>query len=269
MLDFPNAKLNLGLYIKSKRPDGFHELQSCFYPVKWNDALEIVPADMQQFDMTGLPVPGEPGTNLCVKAYQLLKKDYGLPPVHMHLHKIIPMGAGLGGGSADAAFTLRILNTLFELNLPTETLVAYARQLGSDCAFFVENKPVIASGRGDEFRPVALNLSGYSCIVVYPGIHITTAEAYGNVTPQEPSCEMEMLLKQDVHVWREVLHNDFETALFPRYPELPLIKKKLYIAGAAYAAMTGSGSAIYGLFKKEIPADLVFPDHYLVWKGLL
>ncbi|MCJ8166500.1 4-(cytidine 5'-diphospho)-2-C-methyl-D-erythritol kinase [Pontibacter sp. E15-1] len=269
MLDFPNAKINLGLYVTAKRPDGFHTLESCFYPVRWCDALEILPAAEETFTMTGLPVPGDPDTNLCLKAYKLLQQDHQLPPVHMHLHKVIPMGAGLGGGSADAAFALRILDKLFALNLNAETLENYARKLGSDCAFFVRNKPVIASGRGDEFTPVTLDLSGYTCVVVYPGIHITTAEAYGSITPKEPNCSMGLLLKQDVHVWKEVLKNDFEEALFPKYPELPQVKAKLYAAGASYAAMTGSGSALYGLFKGEAPADLVFPDHYLVWKGLL
>ncbi|MCC9166067.1 4-(cytidine 5'-diphospho)-2-C-methyl-D-erythritol kinase [Pontibacter harenae] len=269
MLDFPNAKLNIGLSITAKRPDGFHDLQSCFYPVKWCDALEILPATEEKFTTSGLPVPGDPDVNLCLKAYRLLKKEHDLPPVHMHLHKVIPMGAGLGGGSSDAAFVLRMLNQQFELNLSVDELQNYARQLGSDCAFFIENKPVIAVEKGDVFQPFELDLSGYSCVVVYPGIHITTAEAYGNVLPKEPSCGIGLLLKQDVRVWPDILKNDFEEALFPKYPELPQLKEKLYKAGAVYAAMTGSGSAIYGLFKGEVPADLVFPDHYLLWKGLL
>lgn len=269
MLDFPNAKINLGLNIIKKRPDGYHNLKSCFYPVKWSDALEILPADVQQFHTTGLPVPGMPNTNLCIKACRLLTQDYSLPPVHMHLHKVLPMGAGLGGGSADAAFTLRILNKLFELNLSVETLENYARQLGSDCAFFVQNKPVITTERGDVFMPVALDLSGYNCMIVYPGIHITTAEAYGNITPKAPAADLEELLQQNIEAWKDKLQNDFEAALFPKYPTLPLIKEKLYDAGAAYASMTGSGSAVYGLFKGEEPADLFFPDHYLIWKGLL
>ena len=269
MLDFPNAKINLGLYITSKRPDGFHNLQSCFYPVNWCDALEILPAEELRFDMTGLPVPGDPETNLCLKAYKLMQQDHKLPPVHLHLHKLIPMGAGLGGGSADAAFTLRILNKLFELNLSAERLEDYARQLGSDCAFFVQNKPVIATERGDVFTPIDMSLKGCTCLVVYPGIHITTAEAYSSITPKKPTCDMPMLLIQDVKVWKEVLKNDFEEALFPKYPELAQVKEKLYEAGAAYASMTGSGSAVYGLFEGEAPADLLFPGHYLVWKGLL
>jgi 4-diphosphocytidyl-2-C-methyl-D-erythritol kinase len=269
MLDFPNAKINLGLLVTEKRADGFHNLESCFYPVQWCDALEILPAEQEQFTMSGLPVPGNPDSNLCLKAYRLLQRDFQLPPVHMHLHKVIPMGAGLGGGSSDAAFALKQLNTLFELNLSPDALENSARQLGSDCAFFIQNKPVIAVEKGDVFKPVDLDLSGYTCVVVYPGIHITTAEAYGNIVPQKPSCGIEMYLKQDVQVWKEVLKNDFEEALFPSYPELPAIKEKLYAAGAEYASMTGSGSAVYGLFKGEAPSELLFPGHYLLWKGLL
>lgn len=269
MLDFPNAKINLGLFITSKRPDGFHDLVSCFYPVKWCDALEILPAPENKFDVTGLPVPGDPGSNLCLKAYQLLQKDHKLPPVHMHLHKIIPMGAGLGGGSADAAFALKLLNKIFELKLNTGELQDYARQLGSDCAFFIENKPVLAVGKGDVFESVELDLSGFSCVVVYPGLHITTAEAYSKVSPQKPSVDIKEILKDDVGAWKASLYNDFERSLFPNYPELSALKDNLYEAGAAYASMTGSGSAVYGLFKGEVPANLVFPGHYLVWKGLL
>ncbi|WP_018477228.1 4-(cytidine 5'-diphospho)-2-C-methyl-D-erythritol kinase [Pontibacter roseus] len=269
MLDFPNAKINIGLLVTEKRPDGFHNLESCFYPVQWCDALEILPAEKEEFTMSGLPVPGNPETNLCLKAYRLLQRDFGLPPVHLHLHKAIPMGAGLGGGSADAAFTLKQLNTLFELNLAEDKLEDYARQLGSDCAFFIRNKPVVAVERGDVFRPVELDLKGYTCVLVYPGIHITTAEAYGSIVPQKPNCDIELFLKQDVAVWKTILKNDFEEALFPKYPELATVKEQLYEAGAIYASMTGSGSAIYGLFKAEVPAKLVFPDGYLLWKGLL
>ncbi|WP_187264378.1 4-(cytidine 5'-diphospho)-2-C-methyl-D-erythritol kinase [Pontibacter beigongshangensis] len=269
MLDFPNAKLNLGLLVTAKRPDGFHNLESCFYPVQWCDALEVLPAPEEQFTMSGLPVPGNPDSNLCLKAYKLLQQDFKLPPVHLHLHKVIPMGAGLGGGSADAAFTLKLLNTLFELNLSEDTLEEYARKLGSDCAFFIRNKPVLAVEKGDVFKPIDLNLKGYSCVVVYPGIHITTAEAYGNITPKAPEVGLEELLQQDVKTWRHTLKNDFEEALFPKYPALATLKENLYEAGAAYAAMTGSGSAVYGLFKGEVPANLIFPDNHLVWKGLL
>lgn len=269
MLDFPNAKINLGLRVTEKRSDGFHNLESCFYPVQWCDALEILPADEERFTMSGLPVPGNPDTNLCLKAYRLLQQDHQLPRVHMHLHKVIPMGAGLGGGSSDAASVLKQLNTLFELKLNPDVLENYARRLGSDCAFFIRNKPVVAVEKGDVFIPTELDLSGYSCVVVYPGIHITTAEAYANIVPKKPDSSIEESLKQDISEWKEVLRNDFEASLFPKYPELPAIKEQLYRAGAAYASMTGSGSAVYGLFEGDAPADLLFPDHYLFWKGLL
>lgn len=269
MLDFPNAKINLGLYVTEKRSDGFHNLESCFYPVQWCDALEILPAQTEQFTLTGLPVPGNPETNLCLKAYKLLQQDFALPPIQLHLHKVIPMGAGLGGGSSDAAFTLHLLNSVFGLNLSTAILQNYARQLGSDCAFFIENKPVIATEKGDVFTALDLNLSGYTCVLVYPGIHITTAEAYGNIKPKPAPQPLESILKQDVTTWKDLLHNDFETALFPKYPELAQLKEQLYEAGAAYASMSGSGSTVYGLFKGEVPADLVFPDNYLIRHSLL
>ncbi|WP_114781382.1 4-(cytidine 5'-diphospho)-2-C-methyl-D-erythritol kinase [Botryobacter ruber] len=269
MLDFPNAKINLGLFVTAKRPDGFHNLESVFYPVKWCDALEVLPAPELNFTMSGLPVPGNPDTNLCLKAYKLLQEKYGLPPVQMHLHKVIPMGAGLGGGSADAAFALKLLNQLFELKLTEDELEDYARTLGSDCAFFIRNKPVLATEKGDVFTPIELDLSGYACVVVYPGIHITTAEAYGSIRPTEPTVSITDVLKQGVHTWKHTLKNDFETALFPKYPELAALKENLYEAGAAFASMTGSGSAVYALFKGDVRANLVFPNHYLVWEGVL
>ncbi len=269
MLDFPNAKINIGLFITEKRADGFHNLESCFYPVKWCDALEVLPAEQEHFTMSGLPVPGNPETNLCLKAYRLLQDKFKLPPVHLHLHKIIPMGAGLGGGSSDASFTLKALNSLFDLQLSTRELEDFARQLGSDCAFFIQNKPVLAIEKGDVFRPIAVGLSGYTCVLVYPGLHITTAEAYGNIVPKLRGHSLAELLQQDIAEWRTTVKNDFEEALFPKYPELADIKNKLYEAGAAYASMTGSGSAVFGLFKGEAPADLVFPSEYLLWQGLL
>lgn len=269
MLDFPNAKLNIGLFITEKRADGFHNLESCFYPVKWCDALEMLPAEQERFTVSGLPVPGNPESNLCLKAYKLLQERFELPPVHIHLHKIIPMGAGLGGGSSDASYTLKGLNSLFSLNLSTLELEGFARQLGSDCAFFIQNKPVLAVEKGDVFRPIHLDLKGYSCIVVYPGLHITTAEAYGKVVPKAPVSSLAELLQQDISEWKTTVKNDFEEALFPRYPVLADIKRTLYGAGAAYASMTGSGSAVFGLFKGEAPASLVFPGEYLLWKGLL
>jgi 4-diphosphocytidyl-2-C-methyl-D-erythritol kinase len=269
MITFPTAKLNIGLAVTRKRPDGFHDLESCFYPVGWSDALEIVPAKKLSFGLSGLPVPGNPDTNLCLRAYHLLGKDYPLPPLSMHLHKVIPIGAGLGGGSSDCAFVLKMLNQLFSLEMSDDKLEYYARQLGSDCAFFIRNKAVFAREKGDVFEPLALDLSGYGCAVVYPGIAITTAEAYRNVRPAAPAQDLKESLQGDIRTWKYTVKNDFERALFPLYPVLRELKESLYAAGALYASMTGSGSAVYGIFEKELPVSLSFPQTHLVWQGTL
>ncbi|SNR69001.1 4-diphosphocytidyl-2-C-methyl-D-erythritol kinase [Hymenobacter mucosus] len=270
MLVFPNAKLNLGLYITSQRPDGFRNLESVFVPLPWTDALEVVSAAETTLSLTGIPIPGEPSTNLCLRAYELLKADFTLPPVHLHLHKVVPIGAGLGGGSGDAAFALRALNELFELALPPETLEAYARRLGSDCAFFVRNKPVFAYEKGDVFEDISLNLTDTACKVVYPNMHISTAEAYARVQPRTPRHDLRAALVQPVETWRETISNDFEDALTPYYPVLGEIKQALYAAGAAYASLSGSGSAVYGLFPgQEQPPLMQLPAAYQVWDGRL
>ncbi|WP_066829721.1 4-(cytidine 5'-diphospho)-2-C-methyl-D-erythritol kinase [Rufibacter ruber] len=270
MIQFPNAKINLGLQLVEKRPDGFHNLVSCFYPVPWTDALEILPAQAEStFTLSGLPVPGAPTGNLCWKAYELLKKDFDLPNIQMHLHKVIPMGAGLGGGSADAAFTLKTLNQVFKLSLTIEKLEDYARQLGSDCAFFVQNKPVLAVEKGDVFEPLKLDLAGWHLLLVYPNLAISTAEAYAAVSPCFPKNSLKTLLAQDMAAWKETVVNDFEKSLFPQYPVLPQIKAQLYGMGAVYASMSGSGSTMYGLFQTPPAAPLPFPAEYSVWQGVL
>ncbi|QNH61541.1 4-(cytidine 5'-diphospho)-2-C-methyl-D-erythritol kinase [Hymenobacter sediminicola] len=272
MLVFPNAKLNLGLYVTALRPDGFRNLESVFVPLPWCDALEVLPAAGPEttLSLTGIPVPGDPATNLCRRAYELLRADFALPPVQMHLHKVVPIGAGLGGGSADAAFALKALNDLFALNLTAETLEGYARRLGSDCAFFIQNKPVFAYEKGDVFEDISLNLTGTACKVVYPGLHVSTAEAYSRVMPRPPRHELRTALAQPLETWRDTVSNDFEDALTPFYPVLGEIKRKLYDAGAAYASLSGSGSAVYGLFPgQEQPPKLNLPTEYLVWDGRL
>ncbi|GAB2547071.1 4-(cytidine 5'-diphospho)-2-C-methyl-D-erythritol kinase [Rufibacter soli] len=270
MIQFPNAKINLGLQLVEKRPDGFHNLVSCFYPVQWTDALEILPAVGEStFTLSGLPVPGEPMANLCWKAYQLLQKDFGLPPIQMHLHKVIPMGAGLGGGSSDASCTLKLLNSLFDLGLSSEQLESYARQLGSDCAFFVQNKPVLAVEKGDVFEPISVDLSGWHIVLVYPNLAISTAEAYAGVLPRFPENSLKTLLAKDLSTWKDTVVNDFEASLFPKYPLLPEIKQQLYGMGAEYASMSGSGSTMYGLFKTAPAQPLPFPREYSTWQGVL
>lgn len=269
MILFPNAKINLGLNVTEKRPDGFHNLESVFYPVNWCDALELLPAETTEFTSSGIEIPGNPASNLCLKAYALLKADFDIPAVKMHLHKHIPIGAGLGGGSADAAFTLKGLNELFALHLSPEQLENYARQLGADCAFFIRNQPVYAYNKGDEFEPVQLDLKGHAIAIVYPEIHITTAEAYGKIKPKPAEFPVKGVIGNAMETWPKTLTNDFETALFPAYPILPELKKQLYAAGATYAAMTGSGSAVFGIFKTEIPAALRVREDFRTWRGLL
>lgn len=270
MIQFPNAKINLGLQLVEKRPDGFHNLVSCFYPVPWTDALEILPATGEaSFTLSGLPVPGAPQSNLCWKAYELLRQDFELPAIQMHLHKVIPMGAGLGGGSADAAFTLKILNDQFDLGLTAAQLENYARQLGSDCAFFVQNKPVLAVEKGDVFESLSLDLTGWHLVLVYPNLAISTAQAYAAVSPRFPEKSLSWLLAQEITTWKDTVVNDFEASLFPQYPVLPEIKEQLYAMGAVYASMSGSGSTMYGLFRQAPTKPLPFPAEYLVWQGVL
>lgn len=273
MLTFPNGKINIGLRITDKRPDGFHNLQSCFYPIGWRDALEIIPGDAFSFSSSGLPIPSGPTTgpaakNLCVSAYELLRADFNLPPVAMHLHKIVPIGAGLGGGSADAAFTLRLLNDLFSLALTTSQLEHYARQLGSDCAFFVQNRARYGTEKGDQFDDITLDLTGYHLVLVYPNLAISTAEAYAGVQPRMPKTSLSELLNAPLSEWRHTVHNDFEDSLFPAYPVLGQLKSQLYDTGALYASMSGSGSTVYGIFEK--PVDLSNQiTHYRVWQGCM
>lgn len=275
MLTFPHAKLNLGLHVVARRPDGYHELETAFVPLPWTDALEVLPAPAAfpetTLALTGRPVPGEPASNLCLKAYALLKADFpSLPTAQMHLHKVVPIGAGLGGGSADAAFALRSLNEVFQLNLDPPQLEGYARRLGADCAFFIRGTPVLATGKGDDFAPLPLDLRGTPAVVVWPGVGIATAEAYGRVRPRPPRHDLRAALAQPMAAWRETVVNDFEAALAPAYPVLAEVKTALYAAGAAYASLSGSGSAVFGLWERgaAVPA-LSWPDGFVVWRGEL
>ena len=248
MVVFPNAKINIGLNIISKRTDGYHNIQSCFYPVETSDILEILPSDKLQFSSTGLAIPGERQHNLCLKAYRLLKADYDIPAVHIHLHKLIPIGAGLGGGSSDATFTLKTLNTLFELGIDDDNLEHYAAQLGSDCPFFVRNKPVLASGTGNEFSAIDLDLSNFQIKIDYPDIHIGTQEAYAGVTPKHPEHSIADIIEKPLEEWKGLLVNDFEESILKSHPTIRQAKEQMYAQGALYASMTGSGSAVYGIF---------------------
>ncbi|GAB3987152.1 4-(cytidine 5'-diphospho)-2-C-methyl-D-erythritol kinase [Spirosoma daeguense] len=268
MLTFPACKINLGLRITEKRTDGFHNLQSCFYPVGWSDVLEVITADTFGFSSSGLTIPGNGSDNLCVRAYNLLRRDFDLPPVFLHLHKIIPIGAGLGGGSTDAAFTLKLLNERFGLALTIPQLEEYARRLGSDCAFFIQNRPMYCTEKGDVFSEISVDLSGYHILLVYPNMAISTAEAYAGIRPQQPTESLFEQLQMPIATWRNTIHNDFEDSLFPKYPVLEQIKAQLYENGAIYASMSGSGSTVFGIFDAPIAPINQFQT-YSVWQGKL
>ena len=252
MIVFPNAKINIGLNILSRREDGFHNLETIFYPLAVRDALEVVEADQLKFTSSGLEIPGNPTDNLCLKAYDLLSKDYKLPPVHIHLHKHIPIGAGLGGGSADASFFIRLMNEKFELGMDAAQMEAYASKLGSDCAFFVQNKPALAHGKGDQLQTIELDLSNYFIILVMPVVQVSTSDAYRGIRPAAMESSLADLIKLPIEAWKAVIKNDFEPSVFLQYPIIAEIKSKLYSAGALYACMSGSGSSVFGIFQKEL-----------------
>ena len=274
MLTFPNAKINIGLNIIEKRADGFHNIESVFYPVEWCDVLEIIPSQEKEvkFQSSGLAIPGNENSNLCLKAWHLLKSHILQPPI-IHLHKVIPMGAGLGGGSADGAFTLKMLNEVYDLKLNNNKLQDYARQLGSDCAFFIENRPVFCYSKGDQFEDFSLDLRGKYIVLINPDIHISTAEAYSGVVPCKPKISLKDGLKQNITEWKETIKNDFERNLLLKYPAIANVKAYLYQSGAIYASMTGSGSTLYGIFDKEDECRTVnlkhkFPN-FALWQGFI
>ena len=266
MITFPNAKINIGLNIVSKRTDGFHDIETVFYPVEWQDALEVIESEEDQFSISGIEVPGDQRDNLCLKALQLLREDFGIPPVNICLYKNIPIGAGLGGGSSDGANMLRMLNTKFDLNLNTQSLKAYAAQLGSDCSFFVQNNVCFASGRGEVLKPVEIDLKSYHWVIIYPEMHISTAWAYSNIKPAKPVVSLKENIKLPVSKWKDCIFNDFEQPVFKKYPEIKQIKDTLYDKGAVFSLMSGSGSAVFGIFAyaPEIPGNL---KKYQFWKS--
>lgn len=259
MLTFPNAKINLGLRITEKRPDGYHNLETVFYPVPLSDALEVTerPDDTEPilFRQTGIEVPGQSTDNLVMKAYHLLNQNFHLPPIEINLIKKTPLGAGLGGGSSDAAYMLKLLNSQFGLQLSDTELEAYAASLGADCAFFIKNQPTYAEGIGNLFSPIALSLKGYRIIIVKPEVAISTREAFANITPQKPERSLKELIQHPIEEWKTLLVNDFEASIFPKHPLIRTLKERFYEAGAIYAAMSGSGSSVFGLF----PPNSVLP----------
>jgi 4-diphosphocytidyl-2-C-methyl-D-erythritol kinase len=236
-----------------------------FYPVHLKDVIEVIEKPAFQLSSSGLAINGNNNDNLCVKAYSLLKKDFPqLPAVNIHLHKSIPIGAGLGGGSADGAFTLKLLNKKFKLELSQKQLIDYSLQLGSDCPFFIINKPCYAEGRGEILEEIGLDLSGYKIILVHPGIQISTAWSFANIHAGKPRMRIKEIINEPMTLWKQALKNDFEEPVFNKYPEIKKIKDDLYSAGAVYAAMSGSGSVVYGLFEVDKPLSFMFPEKYFV-----
>lgn len=263
MINFPNAKINLGLNIVEKRPDGYHNLETVFFPINIQDALEVKLLEDSdrpyKLTMKGNVLDCNPDDNLVIKAYKMLKEDFNLPPVDIHLFKHIPSGAGLGGGSSDCAFMVKMLNEKFALGLSLEKMEEYAARLGADCAFFVRNEPVFAKGIGNVFEPVRLSLSDYTLVLVKPDIFVSTRDAFANIKPARPEVSLKEIITRPVETWKDCMVNDFEKSVFMKYPEIAAIKDKLYDIGAVYASMSGSGSSVYGLFKSPVEnVDEVF-----------
>jgi 4-diphosphocytidyl-2-C-methyl-D-erythritol kinase len=265
MIVFPNAKINLGLHVLRRRSDGYHDIETCFYPVPLTDILEVVESPEMHFGYSGLPIPGNTSDNLVQKAYDLLNRAYGLPPVSIHLHKVIPMGAGLGGGSSDAAFMLTALNDLFKLGLTADELANYAGKLGSDCPFFIYQSPSLGKGTGTTLLPLPIQLAGKHIAIIHPGIHVSTAEAYARLNPAENRRPIQEILHQES--WRDHLVNDFTPHIYDTHPEIAAIERVCYEAGAMYACMSGSGSAVFALSESVLPLD--FPSSYFTWQGIL
>jgi 4-diphosphocytidyl-2-C-methyl-D-erythritol kinase len=265
MICFPNAKINIGLAITGKRDDGYHHIETVFYPIQLNDILEINSSANPSFVQTGIETGCNANDNLVCKAYRLLYDLYKIDTIRIHLHKNIPVGAGLGGGSSDAANMLRIGNNFFRLGLTQEEIQQLALQTGSDCPFFIINQPVVASGRGEIMQPVTINLSGYYLMLICPGIHISTGEAYSMVEPHPLHTGLKELIKKPVAEWKHLIINDFEKGIFDKYPLLAAIKRDLYNWGALYASMSGSGSSVYGIFQEKplVPERYQSMMHYI------
>ncbi len=276
MITFPNAKINLGLNIIEKRPDGYHNLETVFYPIFIEDALEVVSLkdtiDKEyRLHISGAAIEGNPKENLVIKAYRLLQKYYKFPPIDIYLHKHIPAGAGLGGGSSDAAFMLKLLNETYCLNLSTAKLESYAAMLGADCAFFIKNEPVFASGIGNIFEPIDLSLADYYITIVKPDIFVSTREAFSLIKPSRPLLSLKEIIRKPIEEWKEWMFNDFEVSVFTKYPDIRMIKEVLYCNGALYASMSGSGSSVFGIFKED-PTFLLTEEkfrHCFIWSGRL
>ena len=281
MICHPNAKINLGLNVTERRPDGYHNLETVFYPIPVCDALQvetnadIPPAIFPEgcavhvdklpdytLSTAGIDIDCPPEKNLLIKALRALKQDFDLPHLYIYMYKQIPSGAGLGGGSSDAAFMMKTLNAMFSLGLGDDELERRVAVLGADCAFFVRNLPVFATGIGNIFRPLELSLAGWHLVLVKPDIFVSTKEAYSGIRPHSPATPVTDIVRRPVEEWRGLLDNDFEEGIFALHPAIAGIKEQLYARGAAYAAMSGSGSSVFGLFRQmqdEAELQALFP----------
>lgn len=271
MIKFPSAKINIGLSIVEKRGDGYHNIESIFYPVPVNEVLEISLKENNAkttFTNSGITVDSPVENNLCIKAFRLMQDDFNLPNLHIHLHKVIPFGAGLGGGSSDAAYTIKAVNDFFKLQLSIARMKEMAAKIGSDCSFFIENVPSLVKGRGEILKPIDLDLKGLYLVLVKPDIHISTAMAYAGITPKKSEFNLEKISSLPIDKWNGCITNDFEQHIFIKFPLLQEIKEKIYKLGALYASMSGSGSTIYGLFKEEVDVRNKFPGCYIYKKIL-
>ncbi len=267
MICFPNAKINLGLNIISKRPDGYHNLETIFYPIGLKDALEIIPSDCKEsyrFFQTGIEIQGNADDNLVIKALKLISEEKEIPPIDVHLLKKIPFGAGLGGGSSDAAFMLKLLNDTFSLGYTVSQLENKAAKIGADCTFFIKNRPAFATGIGNMLEEIELDLSNYFFVLVKPDISVPTKDAYAMVSPKQSEISLKEIVKKPVSKWKELMKNDFEPSVFKKYPEICRIKEQLYELGAIYASMSGSGSSVYGFFESKQELKESFPNCF-VW----
>lgn len=266
MIIFPNCKINLGLRILQKRTDGFHNIETVFYPLPFYDVLELVHSQTgTALHTSGISIDTASADNLCLKAYELLRKDFpAISSVEIHLHKNIPSGAGLGGGSADAAFMLQLLNLFFRLEIDKQQLMHYALQLGSDCPFFIINTPCVGTGRGEQLTPLVLDLSSYQFVLVNPGIHVSTGQAFSGIIPVDGGKSVHEIIQQPINTWKDELVNDFEAGIFQQYPVIGEIKEQLYHKGAVYASMSGTGSTVYGIFPQQKSVELSFPEHYFI-----
>lgn len=267
MILFPPAKINLGLKILHKRDDGYHEIETCMVPIPLVDVLEVTHSEQFEFLQSGRIITGDTGMNLCEKAYHLFKANFDIGPVRIHLRKQIPIGAGLGGGSADATYTLLALNELFSLQLSSDELRKYAAGLGSDCPFFVEALSQLAKGRGELLAGVDLNLPELYLVLLNPGIHVSTQDAYAGVLPSPAENSLVTILKQPFTSWQDLLVNDFEKSVFEQHPLIGQLKQDLLDSGACFASMSGSGSSVFGLFEKASDVA-IFSSEYLIYKGL-